>query len=168
MKHYYIIIGIIILLSSCSEDKKPPFVLPENSLQLISGDSSKTWKLARRFNNRTRMNMGDCFLSYRTTYSSNNLLTDNNGDQYDCGPSLSTKWSIYLSDTDYPYIKLEGGNLKELMHLDKDYKFFKILELSDSIMILEFRHKQFSSKTTKIIDVFVPEHVSVKDRDFHW
>ncbi len=168
MKHYFLLITITILFTSCGSDVKPPFVLPENTKQLIAGDSSKTWKLARRYNNKTRMNMGDCFLSYRATYFNTDILKDNNSDHEDCGASLSTNWSLYHDDDNYPYIKLKGGNLQELMHLDKDYKFFKIIELSDTLMILEFRHKQFSTKNTKIIDIYVPENVSVKNREFHW
>ena len=159
---------VCILVMSCSNDKKPPFQLPENAAEIIAGDSSKTWKLARRFNNKTRMNMGDCFLSYRSTYLTNGLMHDNNGEQENCGETLTANWSLYHSKEKYPYIKLKGEKLKELMHLDHDYKFFKILDLSDSLMILEFKHKQFSSKKTTIVDIYVPEHLPVKDRNFHW
>jgi len=169
--HKYVFATLLVLSSiviSCKEDKKPPFELPENAQRLISGDSAKVWKLAKRTNNNTRMNMGDCFLSYRATYKIDHTMHDNNGEHEDCGETLRTKWSIYTSKEGYPYIKLKGGELKKLMNLDVDYKYFKILDLSENQMVLEFRHKQFSSKETTIVDVFVPENRSIKDRDFHW
>lgn len=170
IKHHKQLLTILLIgtIFSCSTEKKPPFNLPNNAMQLIAGDSAKVWKLARRFNNNTRMNMGDCFLSYRATYRKDSIMHDNNGQQYDCGETLTTNWSLYHSDDNYPYIKLKGGKLKELMNLDKDYKFFKILDLSEKQLVLEFRHKQFSSKETTIVDVFVPENISVEDREFHW
>jgi len=75
---------------------------------------------------------------------------------------------MYHSKEGLAYIKLKGEQLKELMNLDVDYKFFKILELTEVQMVLEFSHKQFSNKASTIIDVYVPEHVSVNERDFHW
>lgn len=164
----FIFLCLIGILISCKDDKKRPFDLPENTRNLIAGDSAKTWKLARRTNNNTRMNMGDCFLSYRATYKTDSIMHDNNGAHEDCGETLTTKWTLYTSDEGYPYIKLKGGKLKELMNLDVDYKFFKILDLSEQQLVLEFTHKQFSSKESTIIDVFVPEEASIKDRDFHW
>jgi hypothetical protein len=153
---------------SCAEDKKPPFNLPENAQSLITGDASKTWKLARRTNNNIRMNMGDCFLSYRATYKTDSTMHDNNGLFRDCGETLTANWLFYNSEEGYPYIKLKGEQLKKVMNLDVDYKFFKILDLSESQLVLEFSHEQFSSKETTIIDVFVPEDVIINDRDFHW
>ena len=163
-----LILIILISVFSCSEDKKTPFELPKNAVHLIAGDSAKTWKLARRFNNNTRMNMGDCFLSYRVTYKTDSILHDNNSEHRDCGESLSSKWTIYHSDDNFPYVKIKGGNLQELMDLKKNYKFFKILDLSKDQMILEFTHKQFSNKTTTMVDVFVTENAVVNDRNFHW
>lgn len=168
MKQYVLILISFILIMSCSSDKNPPFELPKNTAKIIAGDSAKTWKLARRFNNKTRMNMGDCFLSYRATYLTNGIMHDNNGEQENCGETLTANWTLFLSKDKYPYIKLKGEKLKELMHLDNDYKFFKILDLNDTLMILEFRHKQFSSKESTIVDIFVPENTSVEDRAFHW
>lgn len=142
--------------------------MPDNSVALIAGDSAKVWKLAKRTNNGTRMNMGDCFLSYRATYQTDSIMHDNNSDHSDCGETLTANWLLYTSKEGYPYIKLKSLQLKQLMNLDVDYKFFKILDLSEDQMVLEFRHKQFSSKESTIIDVFVPEDISIKDRDFHW
>jgi len=112
--------------------------------------------------------MGDCFLSYRATYRTDSIMHDNNGEHRDCGENLTSNWMLYNSKEGYPYIKLKGEQLKKVMNLEHDYKFFKILALSEKQMVLEFRHQQFSSKETTIIDVFVPENESIKDRDFHW
>ncbi len=167
MKKLLILVTLFSIFS-CYEDKKPPFKLSANATQLIAGDSAKTWKLARRFNNSTRMNMGNCFLSYRATYQTDSIMHDNNGDHEDCGETLTSKWIIYKSEDNYPYIKLNGGNLKAMMNLEKNYKFFKILDLTEEQMVLEFQHKQFSNKSTTIVDVFVPEKTEIEDRDFHW
>lgn len=167
MKNVLVYIFIFLCLA-CSTDKKPPFQLTENPENLIAGDSSKTWKLAKRFNNNTRMNMGDCFLSYRVTYLANHTMHDNNGEQDDCGETLTANWSLYHSKDNYPFIKLKGEKLKELLGIENDYKFFKILNLNDTLLILEFKHKQYASKATTIIDIMVPEDISIKDRDFHW
>ncbi|MEM6516662.1 MAG: hypothetical protein AAF688_10805 [Bacteroidota bacterium] len=161
-------IYILTVGLSCSKTKKPPFDLPINAEILLTADSTKTWKLARRFNNNTRISVGDCFLSYQVTYSSDHTILDNNGEHEDCGDSMSSNWSLYFNDDKYPYIKLKGGNVQELMHLEKDYKYFKILDLSEEQLVLEFQHKQFSNKTTKLINVFVPKDAVVKDRKFHW
>ena len=163
-----VLLSYILILFSCSEEKKAPFSMPKNAETLITGDSVKVWKLAKRTNNNVRMNMGDCFLSYRATYKTDSIMHDNNGEQYDCGETLNAYWSLYNSDKGVPYIKLKSEQLKKLMNLDVDYKFFKILDLNENQMVLKFSHKQFSSKETTIIDVFVPENVSIKDRDFHW
>lgn len=168
MKNIVVLVLICIVFYSCSKEKKLPFELPNNAQSLIAGDSLKTWKLARRFNNNTRMNMGDCFLSYRATYKLDSIMHDNNGEHRDCGETLTANWSIYTSKEGFPYIKLEGDQLKELMNLDNNYKFFKILDLSEDQLVLEFTHKQFSSKTTTMVDVFVPENTTVDDRKFHW
>ena len=54
-----------------------------------------------------------------------------------------------------------------IMHIGEDYKFFKIIHLSEEQMTLQFNHK-FFNKTALITDIYVPEHVSVEDREFHW
>lgn len=69
MKQLEKAILLIIMLSviSCSKTKEP-YQLPQNAIELISGKNEKTWKLAKRLNNKIRMNMGDCFLSYRQIF----------------------------------------------------------------------------------------------------
>ena len=167
MKRLYFVFLLIVVLG-CSEEKEPPFDMPSNSEQLLAGDSIKTWKLARRFNNTTRMNMGDCFLSYQVTYSKGGKIVDNNSKQNDCGESMNSCWSFYKSEDNYPYIKFKGGNIQKLMNLKNDYKFFKILDLNEKQMVLEFQHKQFSNKVSTIVDVYVPKDAVVEDRKFHW
>lgn len=167
MKRALFLILAILSLFSCSKSKTLPYVLPQNSLELLSGKSGKTWKLAWRYNNNIRMNMRGCFLTYRVTYHPNKVIKDNNGDQEDCGTSLIGNWEITSNKTKDPFIKITSDQLPEIMHIEKNYKFFKILKLSKDTLVLKFKHKQFSSEST-FVDTFVPENTKVEDRDFHW
>lgn len=72
-----LLICTMIGMISCQEDQV--YELPENAATLLTGDSTKTWKLARRFNNNVRMNMSPCFLNYRQSFSVDNIVEDNNG-----------------------------------------------------------------------------------------
>lgn len=166
MKKYLLISCMIIV--SCSEPPKEPYMLPDNAMKLLTGDSTKTWKLARRFNNKTRMNMGDCFLAYRQTYRFDMTMYDNNGENTDCGETLNATWKFIKDQGENYYIKLNSKQLPALMHIEEDYKFFKIIHLSEEQMILQFNHQQFSNKTSLITGIYVPEYVSVKDREFHY
>lgn len=163
-----VFVFLIALLVSCQSDKNDIFLLPPNANQLIAGEHSKTWKLATRYNNNTRMNMGDCFLSYRVTYSRDMKVTDNNSENEDCGESLDAIWSIYENDEGQAYVKLKGPKVKELLKQDKNYKFFKLIALDSNLMVVEFKHAQYGSKATKIIDSLVPETIKVEGRKFHW
>lgn len=166
MQKYLLIFSVA--LSSCAEPPpEEPYALPENALTLLSSDSTKTWKLARRFNDETRMNMGDCFLAYRQTYQSDMTLHDNNGEQRDCGETLQATWKFVKDRKGNFYVKWSSAQLPQLMNIEKDYKYFKILHLSADQLTLRFRHK-FFSKTTTITDFYVPEGASVERRDFHW
>lgn len=165
MKIHLLIFSLLIL--SCDIQKKEIFHLPENATELISGDTIKTWKLAKRFNNGHRMNMGDCFLSYRISYSRDSKMRDNNAENVDCGNSLEADWKI-ITNENGSFIKLTGEKLPELLNIDKDYKYFKINALSENILVLQFRHKQFSTSSTIIVDHLVPENVVVEDRNFHY
>ncbi|MFY0608305.1 MAG: lipocalin family protein [Cyclobacteriaceae bacterium] len=162
---------LLLLLSfefSCSNPEESPYELPSKAKQLLTGDSSKTWKLAQRYNNKTRMNMGDCFLSHRETYSNDMTMYNNSGDNRDCGETLQANWKFVKDKKGNYYVRIESEQLPELMNIDKDYKLFKVLRLTDDQMTLQFKHKQFSNKTTTITDIYVPEHIEVKDREFHW
>lgn len=111
--------------------------------------------------------MRGCFLTYKVTYHPDKTIKDNNGEQEDCGISLIGNWEITSNKTGTPFIKVTSDQLPEIMHIDKKYKFFKILKLSQDTLILQFRHKQFSSEST-FVDTFVPENTKVEGRDFHW
>lgn len=163
MMRHIIFILTFLVITSCSSDK---FELPENANELLTNDSNKTWKLAKRYNDGYRMNMGDCFLSYRVTYNANGITTDNNSQNKDCGESMEANWSFYTNDNG-SYIKIKGEKVKTLLNQENDYKFFKISTLSDSLLIISFKHKQFGNKERTIEDHLVPEHVEVKDRNYH-
>jgi hypothetical protein len=163
-KILFFIIAIIII--SCQEKEKRKFILPDNATELIAGDSIKTWKLAKRFNNGHRMNMGDCFLSYRVSYQRNQKMRDNNSEYLDCGKSLHAEWKLITNDNGN-FIKLESEELPELLNIDENYKYFKIVSLSEDELILKFKHAQFSNKKMIITDYLVPENKNVKGRDFH-
>jgi len=164
LKAHLILLAILIL--SCNGQDKEAFVAPQNAVQLISGDSTKTWKLAKRFNDGHRMNMGDCFLSYRVTYSKEMTMSDNNAQNANCGDSLEANWTLITNESG-SFIKLTGQKISELLNIDEDYKYFRINALSKDTLVLQFKHMQFSSNSTIIIDYLVPENALVKDRDFH-
>ena len=158
---------LLILFLSCSEPPKP-YVLPDNAIELITAHSSKTWKLAKRMNNGNRMNMGDCFLSYKQTFKADMTVTDNNSEQNDCGDSLNASWEITIDEEGHNFIKMTSPQIPELLKIEEDFKNFKILLLAEDKMKLAFYHRQFSDKWTTIVDYMVPENIVVKDRDFHW
>lgn len=113
------------------------------------------------------MNMGGCFLSFRQTYSSDMSMTDNNGEQADCGESLNAKWEITKDEEGHSFIKLSSPQIPELLNIEEEFKNFKILYLSKDTLKLAFYHRQFSDRTTTIVDYLVPESFKVADRDFH-
>ena len=155
-------------LISCSEEAKPPYQIPENAKKLLASSSSKTWKLARRFNNKVRMNMGDCFLSHRDTYSSDMTMHNNSGENVDCGETLNAQWKFVKDKDGNYYIKLMSEQLPAMMNIEDEFKLFKVLHLSEEELVLQFQHQQFSSKITTITDIYVPENVTVEGREFHW
>ncbi len=167
-KQYYPLFLIVLVVSTlvaCA--RKEEYILPKNAIELLAGTSGKSWKLAKRMNNNTRMNMRGCFLSYRVTYHPHMLVTDNNGEQENCGLSLEANWDIIKGKKAKSYIKWTGDQLPELLNIKENYKYFKILKLTRDTLKLQHRHKQFSSAST-FVDILVPENVNIKDRDFHW
>ena len=114
------------------------------------------------------MNMDDCFLAYRQSFRKDSTMSDNAGENRDCGKSLQAKWKFVEDEKGQSYLKLKGDRIPELLNIDKDYKFFKLLQLSEDTLKLQFKHRQFSGKWRTITDIYVPEDVSVEDRDFHW
>ena len=161
--NFHIILFSLALVTSCTSDK---FILPDNAQKLLTNDSTKTWKIAKRYNGGYRMNMGDCFLSYRVTYNSNGKTTDNNSQNEGCGDSIEANWSFYTNDNG-AYIKLKGENVKTLLNQEEDYKYFKIEALTDTLLIINFKHKQFGNTERTIQDFLVPEDIVVEGRNYH-
>ncbi len=157
---------MIWILASCEDSKPETHPLPSNARNLIAGDSTKTWMLAKRINGKVRMNMGDCFLHYRQTYFQDGSVADNNAEARDCGPSLIGKWEITTTEKGNSYIKITSPQLPELLNTEKDHKFFQIQFLSEDSLVLKFSHNQYGKKQW-ITDYLVTENVAVPDRDFH-
>ncbi|SEM22375.1 Lipocalin-like domain-containing protein [Aquimarina amphilecti] len=170
MKKYYpllILVFILIITSSCSDTNKEPYQIPENAVELIAGTSGKTWKIAKRHNDGTRMNMAGCFLSYRNTYFPDMTVKDNNNKQRDCGPSLTADWEITKSKKGHYFIKLKSDQLPELMNIEENHKFFQITYLSKDSLQLRYRHAQFSGQVRTIVDLYVEEDITTPNRNFH-
>ena len=153
---------------SCADPETPPYELPSNAKTLLTADSTKIWKLARRFNNGTRKNMGDCFLAHRDNYSADLTMHNNSGEQGECGETLNAIWKFTKDKTGNSYIRLSSEQLPAMMNIEVDYKAFRVLRLSEGQMTLQYYHKQFSNKATQITDIYVPEDVAIEDREFHW
>ena len=161
-------ISLLMLCINCSEVKTiKPFELPSNSASLIAGDRSKTWKLARRYNGRTRMNMENCFLSYRQTYSVTGAVSDNNGKGSNCGESLVGQWQLIKDSLGYSYIQVSSPQIPELMGIEEGFKNFRIFYLSKDSLHISFEHTQFGERR-RISDYLVQEDIAVADRDFHF
>ena len=162
MKYIFSIVAVFVSFTSCSDKD---FVLPENANQLLTNNSSKTWKLAKRYNDDHRMTMGDCFRFYRVTYFSDGKTIDNNSDNEDCGESMNANWNFH-ADENGSFIKLKGEKVRILLHQEKDFKYFKIFELTDSLLVIKFRHKQVGNTSRLITDYLVPEHHEVNEMMF--
>lgn len=113
------------------------------------------------------MNMGHCFLAFRMIFNDDMKMRDNNEKNINCGPSIKGGWVLTENEVGH-YIKVSSPLIPEILNIKDTFKYFQILELSDSIMILKFKHRQFSNKVTTITDHFVPENLYVEDRDFHY
>jgi len=95
-------------------------------------------------------------------------VSDNNGEHHNCGDSLDATWELIKDKEGHNFIKMTSPQIPLLLNIKEDYKQFKILELEENRMKLAFYHKQFSDRTTTIVDYLVPDHIVVHDRDFHW
>lgn len=164
---YLGIVVIFVMCFSCEKEESKPYQTSENIRQLIAGDSSKVWKIARRYNGKTRMNMGDCFLSYRQTFKTNGAVSDNNEENYDCGSSLKGSWTVVKDTLGYSYIRIESPQIEVLFGTDKDYKDFRIFYASVDSLHISFLHNQFGQQR-RISDYLVREEITVADRDFHF
>lgn len=165
IKHFTLLCILVWLLISCGEKETVKLELPQNADWLIAGDSTKTWLLARRYNDDTRMNMGDCFISYRITYKADKSFNDNNGESSNCGPTLKGKWYTFQNDNG-SFIKWESQQLPELLNIEEQYKYFRLIKLSEDSLVVSYRHTQFNKERT-ITDYLVPDGTSVPDRYFH-
>ncbi|RMB57560.1 hypothetical protein EAX61_10575 [Dokdonia sinensis] len=164
---WVIVVLVFVAYFSCSENKSNLYQVPENVHLLIAGDSTKVWKIAKRYNGKTRMNMGDCFLSYRQTFKSDGTVFDNNEENYDCGPSLRGSWAVLKDSLGYSNIRISSPQIGEIFGMEKDYKDFKIFYVSADSLHISFLHDQFGQRR-RISDYLVREDVSVSDRNFHF
>lgn len=165
MKQTLFVISLIFVIP-CQDTAKQTFILPDKNTELIAGDSIKTWKLTKRFNKGYRMNMGNCFLSYRISYQRNSRMRDNSSENFECGKSLSASWKI-ITNNQGSFIKLESEEIPELLRIDENYKYFRILALSENELVIKFKHKQYSNNSAIITDYLVPENVKAENRNFH-
>ena len=157
----------LILFSGCGSEPVIPYEIPENAVSLLTADTSKTWKIARRYNGKARMNMEGCFMLYRQKFSISGIVTDNNAENTNCGPSLNADWEITKTEKGNYYLKLTSADIPDLLNQEEDYTFFKILRLTKDSLTVSFRHKQFG-KERVITDYLVQEDIVVPDRNFHW
>ncbi|MDX1470505.1 MAG: hypothetical protein R3213_03335, partial [Flavobacteriaceae bacterium] len=75
-------------------------------------------------------------------------------------------WEIVTNDKG-SFIRLESDDIPTLLSIDKNYKYFQIVSLSENELAIKFKHTQFSSTPTFITDYLVPEDIEVENRDFH-
>ncbi len=172
MKNHALLAVLFFLFAACSSEKKEEviFTLPANAAEMLAGKASKTWKLAKRTNDGMRVNMGDCTLAFRQTFSANQQLTDNNAQNPDCGPSLAGNWRFSLDSKGQAYLAITSDLIPTLFKVKEGSKtkFFKIAFLSDSMLVYRFQHQLFSNETTIIEDTLIPEGAPDGDRNFHW
>lgn len=161
----------IIILHGCSgKEEDVVYTLPANATEMLAGKESKTWKLARRTNDGIRVNMGECTMAYRQTFSTNKQVRDNNEQNFDCGPSVNGSWDFSLGSKGQAYLAISGEIIPSLFQVKEgsNTKYFKITSLSDSMLVYHFPHRLFSNRTTIIEDVLIPEEAPDGDRNFHW
>ncbi len=168
MRYFYRLLILFLTFSvvSCSKTHQP-YKLSENALAFIHGDSIKTWKIARRYNDDIRMNMGPCFLAYRQTFSADHSVMDNNMETRDCGTSLAGTWKLKKGPKGDPYIKISSPDIPQLLNTTKDYKYFKIHKLTEDTLKISFKHRQYGDKYRTITDILVREDLNIGDRYFH-
>ena len=73
-----------------------------------------------------------------------------------------------LSLTNNPYLTLKSSLISKALGIDKNFKDFQIIEISDQKLVLRFKHALFTNKTTVIEDTFLPADEEMNDRYFHW
>ena len=163
---FFIPLVFLMVLSCASEPT--PYQISNDYLTLLAGDSAKSWKHAQRLNNGTRMNMAGCFLSYEQTFRKNGRVSDNLSQHAGCGESLLGDWKVVKDQKGHFYIRISSEQIPKLMNIEEDFKLFKILQLCQDQLTLEYSHRQFSDNLTTFTDVMVPVGTEVEGRDFHW
>lgn len=158
---------LILLLLGCGSRKESVFGIPEMGTLWLAGDSVQTWKIAQRINGGTRMNMGDCFLSYRLRYFAKGTFSDNSDEHEGCGSTLAGTWQWKENKAGQAYLRWDSPQLPDVMHADTTYKYFKVLYLSPTELKISYQHTQYGAKPRLIIDTYVPDTVVVPDRNFH-
>lgn len=167
-RYFYVLVVFFLMSISCTNtEKKPPFVPPQNAVELLTNDSTKTWKFARRYNGQTRMNMEGCFLKYLQTFKANYTVSDNNSDNLNCGPSLNGSWKISAKTNGFSYLQIYDERVSDLLNQESDTINFKLLFLDKDSLAVSFYHNQFGTKRL-ITDYLVEEHIAIKNRNFHW
>ena len=161
------ILIICIAFISCAHEEEV-FELPDGATKMLTNDSSKVWKLARRFNNGTRMNMGDCFLAHRHIFNARSTFRTSASGRSDCGEPMVGNWVFAKDKLGNSYIRLESDQIPEMLNITDSFKLFKIQNLTDSLLVLQFTHAQTTKRKTTMVDYYVPENIKVEDRDFHW
>jgi len=165
---YISLLLVILLIGSCSKKElKPPFDPPANFTQLLTSDSAKTWKFARRYNGQTRMNMEGCFLKYLQTFKVDGTVADNNSQNTNCGPSLIGRWQLQKKSNNHSYLQVYDDAISDLLNQESDTINFKILFIDKDSLAISFYHNQFGTRRL-ITDYLVEESIVVKNRNFHW
>lgn len=168
MRSLFFILLSLLILNACGESK-PPLQLPQNAAQLLAGDSSKIWMLAQRYNGGVRVSMGPCYMGFRQIFRTDGTFSDNNGEQEaSCGETMRGSWSLRHDKANNPYLTLKSSLIPKALGIDKDFKDFQIIEISDKKLVLRFKHALFTNKTTVIEDTYVPADEELNDRYFHW
>ena len=161
MKNYSILFLFVFILSACIETEEPPYPLPQNAVNMLSGDESKTWKLVKRFSNKTQIELDNCYKSYKQTFFSNRIMRDNKDSMQYCGETLTAEWKFSKDNRDYYYIQLTSEQIPRLMGIQENEKLFKIRYIDSNELVVEHPDNQFSSGLATITDIYVPEGSSI-------
>jgi len=163
MKNSLFILISTFLVVSCITPEDPPYPLPDNAVEILAGDNSKTWKLAKRMSNETEIALDDCSASYRQTFNTDHTMRDNRGSLENCGETLSAEWKFSRDERDYYYIQLSSEQIPRLMGIKENEKLFKIRFISENELVVEHPDNQFSSRLATIVDIYVPEGSSASN-----
>ncbi len=161
----------VIVISACgSENEYKIYNLPDQAATFLSGETGKTWKLAKRVNNGTRVNMGECTIGYRQTFLPDFAVSDNNSEMYDCGESMNGTWELIENKKGAAFLTITSDLVPKYFKVPEGSKtkYFQLVELSPGVLVYKFKHELFSTKTSIVVDVLVPEDSVVDDRNFHW